>query len=366
MERAQPTIMVADTTSAQDLRSPEAFVSLFTNLMCEVRDEGLLNRRYLWYWTTIFVAIASFVGIWVGFFLLGNSWFQLILAAALGVVVTQFGFIGHDGAHRQIFKSAGWNEWTSRILSGAFGGLSFGWWRAKHNRHHAAPNQEDKDPDIGPGAIAFTRGIVASRTGFPGWFAQHQGWFFFPLLTLEGLNLHRESVQTALRANSVPHRRVEAVLIFTRLISYVAVLLMVLPVGKAAAFFFLQMAIFGLCLGGSFAPNHKGMPIVPATMKIDFLRRQVLMSRNVRGGLLVDFAMGGLNYQIEHHLFPSMPRPNLKRARPIVRAYCETHDVSYSEVGLFASYAIVVGYLNNVGLRARDPFECPLAQQFRG
>ena len=126
------------------------------------------------------------------------------------------------------------------------------------------------------------------------------------------------------------------------------------------------MAVFGLCLGGSFAPNHKGMPIVPPTTKIDFLRRQVLMSRNVRGGPFVDFAMGGLNYQIEHHLFPSMPRPNLKLVQPIVRAYCAEHDVSYAEVTMFASYGIVVDYLNNVGLRARDPFECPVMSQYRG
>jgi len=126
------------------------------------------------------------------------------------------------------------------------------------------------------------------------------------------------------------------------------------------------MAVFGLCLGGSFAPNHKGMPIVPPTTKIDFLRRQVLMSRNVRGGLFVDFVMGGLNYQIEHHLFPSMPRPNLKRVQPIVREYCAQHEVSYAEVGLLESYGIVVDYLNNVGLRAREPFECPVLSQYRG
>ena len=140
---------------------------------------------------------------------------------------------------------------------------------------------------------------------------------------------------------------------------------MLLPLGKASAFFCVQMAVFGLCLGGSFAPNHKGMPIVPPTSKIDFLRRQVLMSRNVKGGPFVDFAMGGLNYQIEHHLFPSMPRPNLKRVQPIVREYCAEHDVSYHEVGLLASYGIVVDYLNHVGLRAREPFDCPVVSQYR-
>ena len=125
------------------------------------------------------------------------------------------------------------------------------------------------------------------------------------------------------------------------------------------AFFVVQMAVFGLCLGGSFAPSHKGMPIVPPTAKIDFFRRQVLMSRNVRGGLLVDFVMGGLNYQIEHHLFPSMPRPNLKLVRPLIRDYCAQHGVPYTEVGLFESYGIVVSYLNNVGLQARGPVRVP-------
>jgi fatty acid desaturase len=107
------------------------------------------------------------------------------------------------------------------------------------------------------------------------------------------------------------------------------------------------------------------MPIVPKDMHIDFLRRQVLMSRNVRGNALVDAAMGGLNYQIEHHLFPSMPRPHLRLVRPLVRAHCAELGIPYTEVGLIASYAAVVGYLNDVGLRVRGPFDCPLAAGWR-
>ena len=346
----------------------ERYVSLYTDLMKTIRDEGLLERRRFYYVMQIGVHVAVFFGIWAGFFWLGNSWFQLILAAALGVIVTQFGFLGHDAAHRQMFTSSKANSWTARILAGAFAGLSFAWWRGKHNMHHKAPNMEGVDPDIGPGAIAFTPGIVADRTsGFAGWFVKRQGWLFFPLLTLEGLNLHAESIRAARdKSSSQPWRRVELFLVVARLTSYVAILLAFLPLGKAAAFFAVQMAVFGFCLGASFAPAHKGMPLIPPTMKLDFFRRQVMVSRNVRGNPVVDWAMGGLNYQIEHHLFPSMPRCNLKKARPIVRAYCESEGVDYMEVGLFHSYAIVVGYLNNVGLRARDPFDCPLSAQLRG
>jgi len=352
--------------STQTETPQDRAVHPYTALARTVRESGLMRRRRGYYWSRIAVWIAAFALVWAAIIMLGNSWFQLILAAVLGLVVTQFGFLGHDGAHRQMFDSASWNEWTSRLLAGVFAGLSYGWWKEKHNRHHAAPNQEERDPDIGPGAIAFTRDIAERRsTGFPGWFMKRQGWLFFPLLTLEGINLHIASIRTLFGPGEVAHRRVEAAMVIARLASYVAVLLMLLPVGKAAAFFCVQMAVFGLCLGGSFAPNHKGMPIVPPSTKIDFLRRQVLMSRNVRGGLFVDFVMGGLNYQIEHHLFPSMPRPNLKRVQPIVRAYCAEHDVEYTEVGLLESYGIVVDYLNNVGLRAREPFECPVMSQYR-
>lgn len=356
------------TLAAQPVTAPnERFVSLYTDLAKSVRDSGLLRRRYLYYWTQLGCAVTAFVAIWVGFALLGDSWFQLLLAAALGLVVTQFGFLGHDAAHRQMFLSPSWNTWMARALAGGFAGLSFAWWRAKHNRHHQAPNKEGADPDIAAGAIAFTPQVVSERTGLSGWLTQRQGWLFFPLLTLEGLNLHLSSLRAGLDSTSTePWRKLELGLVLTRLIGYAVVLLVFLPWTMAAAFFAVQMAVFGVCLGASFAPAHKGMPIVPATMKLDFLRRQVLVSRNVRGNPAVDFAMGGLNYQIEHHLFPSMPRCNLKKVRPLVRDHCERAGITYHEVGLFRSYGLVIDYLNHVGIRARDPFDCPLAAQLRG
>jgi fatty acid desaturase len=340
--------------------------SSYTDLALTVRESGLMVRCYGYYWRSLGLAVLA-LGALVGAMVwLGNSWLQLVLAALLGVVLTQFGFLGHDAAHRQMFVSAAWNEWTARILSGAGAGLSYGWWRGKHNLHHAAPNQVGRDPDIAPGAVVFTAEIAAQRTGVAGWITRHQGWLFFPLLTLEGVNLHIAGLR-ALYASKLPYRSLETVLILSRLGGLVVLLLVLLPPGKAAAFLAVQMAVFGLLLGGSFAPNHTGMPIVPKSLKLDFLHRQVLMTRNVRGSFLVDAAMGGLNYQIEHHLFPSMPRPHLKLVRPMVRDYCEVREIPYTELGLFASYGVVIDYLNHVGVRDRSgAFDCPLAAQLRG
>ena len=105
--------------------------------------------------------------------------------------------------------------------------------------------------------------------------------------------------------------------------------------GIAATFLGMQLAVMGLYLGSSFAAGHIGMPVLPHDSRIDFLRRQVLTSRNVAGGRFASFAMGGLNYQIEHHLFPNIPRPSLRRVRPIVRQFCQDSAIAYHEVSIF-------------------------------
>ena len=344
----------------------DRYVSTYTALSQQIRAAGLLERRYGYYWSAFAITTLLFAAIWVAFAFVGNSWFQLALAAVLAVVLTQFGFLGHDAAHRQIFASHRWSVWASMVVSGLFTGLSYGWWLSKHNRHHANPNKEGADPDVGAGAFAFTPAAVQTRKRrLTAWLTARQGYYFFPLLLLEGLALHIASIQTIMRRNALAHRWWEAAFIAIRLGGYITVLLIVLPPSKAAAFVGVQMGVFGLLLGGSFAPNHIGMPIVAPDEKIDFLHRQVLMSRNIRGGWPMDIALGGLNHQIEHHLFPNMPRPNLRRARAIVRGYCDQRQITYTETGLMSAYRVAVRYLNAVGRGAADPFRCPLATRLR-
>jgi fatty acid desaturase len=95
------------------------------------------------------------------------------------------------------------------------------------------------------------------------------------------------------------------------------------------------------------------MPIVPRDAKLDFFGKQVRTSRNVRGGWWATALMGGLNYQIEHHLFPNMPRPNLRRAQPLIRAFCTRHNIPYTEATMFGSYAEAIRHLHHVGAPLR-------------
>jgi len=331
-----------------------------------VHEADLLGRRYGYYWTRLLGATVLLVG-WVACFaLLGDTWWQLVSAAVLSVLLTQVAFLGHDAAHRQIFVSGKWNDWVSLIVANLFVGISYGWWQRKHSRHHAAPNTEGADPDIDLGAVAMTP-RAADRHVHPllRWLTAHQGWYFFPLLLLEGLSLHVSAVKGVVGSGAVKRRWVEMTFLAVRLGGLVSLVFLVLSPGKAVAVLGVQLAVFGFYLGASFAPNHIGMPLVAAGLKLDFLRRQVLVSRNISGGRAMAVLMGGLNYQIEHHLFPSMPRPHLRRVQPLVVEHCRRLNVPYTQTTLWQSYGLVLGYLNQVGLKKQDPFLCPLVAQRR-
>ena len=340
-------------------------VTDFAELTARVRALGLLERRLPAYAGRA-GALAGAVGIAVaGALLIGDSWWQLAVAVFGGVVLSQFGFLAHDLAHRQVFARPKANEWTSRLVSTMVIGLSYGWWTHKHNKHHRSPNQVDRDPDIAAGGLVFLEADAARRPAWLTPITRRQGYLFFPLLLLEGLSLHAAGLRTLAQRRDIPYRRLEAALIVTRFVAYAAALLLIMSPATAAAFAAVQVAVFGFFLGAAFAPNHKGMPILGRDATLDFMRRQVLMSRNIRGGWLVDLAMGGLNYQVEHHLFPNMPRANLRRAQPLVRAFCHDRGITYTETSLVGSYARVIAYLNEVGLSARDPFTCPFVDTHR-
>jgi fatty acid desaturase len=322
-----------------------------------VRASGLLGRRRAYYSVKISVNLLLLASGWALFGMLGRSWWQLLIAAFLAVMFTQTGFIGHDAGHRQISGSKRTDDMIGRIHGNLLIGLSYGWWTAKHNRHHARPNQVGRDPDIGGRAIAFTAGQAEARRGIGNWLAGYQAWLFFPMLLLEGIHLHVAGIRTLLARRGTTVKLTEAILLGAHIIGYLTAIFLVLSPVQAVTFLLVQQGLFGAYLGCSFAPNHKGMPVLAEGDNLDFLRRQVITSRNIRGGWLTDFVLGGLNYQIEHHLFPSMPRPALRQAQAPVRAFCQQQGIAYRETGFVSSYLQVLQHLHAVGGSLRPDLE---------
>ena len=134
-----------------------------------------MRRRYGYYWTKMLCVLAALAAVFFVFVKSGNSWWQLVTAAVLAGVLTQTAFLGHDAAHRQIFKSGKWNDWTS-LIANLLVGISYGWWRNKHTRHHANPNKQGSDPDIHLKAVAVTPDQAQRHSHpFVRWLVAHQG-----------------------------------------------------------------------------------------------------------------------------------------------------------------------------------------------
>ena len=341
---------------------PAARGSEYAMLSRQVRHAHLLATRPRFYaWQITLTAAALAVG-WSVFFLAGDSWWQLGVAVFLAVVFGQIGFLGHDAGHGQVFATRRAN-YVLGVLCGNLGtGLSYGWWTSKHSRHHAHPNTEGADPDVMIGPLAFSGTRAQSGRGVQRLLFRYQAYLLVPMLFLEAASLHVTSVRALLREMLRPgtrprgswrHRAWEAGLLAVHAGGYLCAVFLVLSPVRAVVFIAVQQGLFGFYLGCSFAPNHKGMPVLAAGDKTDFLRRQVLTSRNVRGGWLTDFLLGGLNYQIEHHLFPSMPRPSLRRAQPLVAAFCAERGLPYCQATLLGSYAQALRHLNEVGKLTR-------------
>ena len=320
----------------------------YAELSRMIRGAGLLDRRLRYYGLTIAVTTAALVAGWTAFVAVGDSWWQLAVAGFLAVVFAQIGFLAHDAGHRQVFASRRNNDLAGVLLANLCVGLAYHWWVDTHNRHHTHPNQEGEDPDMEIPALAFTAGQAAGRGRVARFVYRYQAYFFFPLLSLTALGLHADSARN-LADGGLRGRVFERALFLGHLVGYLSVVFLVLPPVKAVVFVLVQQGLLGLYLGCSFAPNHKGMAVLDADDRRDFLRRQVLTSRNVRGGVLVDLVLGGLNYQIEHHLFPNMPRPNLRHAQPIIRQFCRDNGLAYGDASLLGSYAQVLRHLHAVG-----------------
>lgn len=331
----------------------------FGQLARQVREAGL-NNRTRWFYAAVFAGLVlALAAAFTGMALLRDSWFQLLIAAALGIIFTQFAFLGHEASHRQVLTSGRANDNVGRAIANFFVGISYSWWMTKHSRHHGNPNKVGRDPDIQPGWIVFTAPDAAARTGLAARLTRRQGWLFYPLLPLLGLDLHQRSIRSLFSREPVEGRALELSLLAGRAAAYLGVLFWLLPPDKALAFLGVQLAVFGFYMGATFSPNHIGMPIVPADARLDFLDKQVLTSRNISGGWWMTALMGGLNLQIEHHLFPSMPRPHLRRARELVLKHCREHGVPYTENSLPAALGIVVRHIDEVGLAASRTFHCP-------
>jgi len=317
-----------------------------------IKHNGLLVQQPAYYTYKILLTLGMLALSLLFLLVIDNFWLQLLNAAYLAFVFTQIGFIGHDFGHRQIVRDTRKHTIGSLIFT-LFVGVSGELWVRTHNQHHANPNNIDLDPDIDVPVIAFTQEEARRKRGIARFIVKYQAYFFFPITCLLAFSQRIRGIQFVVRKQG-KHTAAEALCMAIHFVLYFGLLVYFLTLWQAVLFVVIHQGLHGLCMASVFAPNHKGMPVLDKDSRLSFLRRQVLTARNVKAHPLTDFWYGGLNYQIEHHLFPKIPRNKLREAQTIVKAFCHAHSIPYYETGLLQSYRELLQHLHRVSAPLRE------------
>lgn len=320
----------------------------YASLKQQLKQQGLLDKQPFYYICRIALLFSLLALSIVVLLLVHVLWLQLLDAVYLAFISTQIGLLSHEAGHRQMFHRIWQHDLVSLIGGNFFLGMSSAWWLDKHNRHHSHPNQVGMDPDIEIPLLNFTGAVVLEEMSkFRQFVVRHQSALFFPALTTVSVGLQFSSISFLLHKKT-KYRALEWLLLGAHFVGYFALVFWCLPFWPAVLFIVIHQALTGLYLGSIFAPNHKGMLVLENENNMDFLHRQVLTSRNIYAHPWTDFWYGGLNYQIEHHLFPGMPRNKLKQAQVLIRSFCQTHAISYHETGAVQSFQEILQCLHEI------------------
>ena len=330
--------------------SPEAY----RRLRRLVIEAGLMERRYGYYLGRTLLSFGFLaVGIAVAIMVPSGFWWGALTAVVLGFAISQITMLGHDCGHHQIFARARPNWVLGSVCFSLIVGVSFWSWRTRHNVHHVETNDEDDDPDLSFGGLfTLNEQDAASRRGLSRLVVRYQAWLFVPVvMAVLSIVMRIEGWRVALFELRGSRRAIELGVLALNAVLWLAPTYW-LGWGWLGVFAGTQ-AVGGLYLGLTIAPNHKGMPTWAHGTKLTFLERQVLGSRNILPGPIAEFMYGGLNYQIEHHLFPTMPRANLGAAHRIVRPFCEAQGLPFEAASVWESYRQTFAALDRCGQATR-------------
>jgi fatty acid desaturase len=341
------SVSLADTPAASG-------VDDYADLKRLITDRHLLDRSPSSYVLRAVALSVMLAAIGTGIAVSAHGAWVLLWTIPAAFLFGQLGFLAHEATHNQIMRTSRGNYVLSLLLFNLSLGGSRGWWANKHNIHHAQPNRIGTDPDIAPGVIAMTRAEAMRARGVERMIMRRQATAIWPLLCLGVLQIHAFSTGFLFNRR-LRNAGVETALLAAHAVAYLGTLIVLAGLEWGLLFALLHQMLLGAYLGASFLPNHLGTRMLQPDEPIDFLRRQVLTARNLRANPVTDYVFGGLSCQIEHHLFPTMPRRNLRTAARIVRTFCDERSIAYHETGVFRGFAEVHAYLATVVAPLRRP-----------
>lgn len=305
-------------------------VEAYETLRAQAESQGLFERTRARYFLSVGAGI---VGMLVSLYvvtLTDNVWLQFLNALLFVFSSIRVGTASHDLSHSMVFASEAANRNVGTVLWAFFVGMSGERWFAHHNEHHKHVNHVGFDPDVGIPFVFSEKQFPRRPTPrFPILYRwQHVTfWIALPFVYISYVT---HSVIYAL-VNPSLRNLVEVVLISLHFIVLFSIALYFLPILVATVYLGTIILTGGMYLGLIFAPNHKGMEEIGPD-EAEHWTQQITSTRNITPNAIVFFLYGGLNYQIEHHLFTDMSRFRLGKARVLVRDFCRKNNISYHEV----------------------------------
>ncbi len=318
----------------------------YRELRALVTKAGLLKRSYRYYTVLIVVIMAGFFLSAYHIITLSSIPWLILWALVFSFFSVQLAGIMHDAGHRAIAKTTRMNDLIGYMATGLLA-MGYSSWKIKHNLHHAHTNQEDEDPDVDMPILSFTKEQYRARRGFQRFLSRYQAYIYYPIGSLLNFFVRITSLKFFI-LKFKPRYIPEIIWLLVGIVVMFILPFFVFPLAKAVTLFIVVNAAVGFYLLNVFAPNHKGMPVIAKDHKLSFLEQQVMTSRNIIGSAITDFVYLGLNYQIEHHLFPDCPRNNLKKIRPYIMDLCRKMNLEYTEVGIIETNRIILAELASI------------------
>jgi len=283
---------------------------------------------------------------------------QWYLASALltGIFWQQLGWLAHEYSHHQIFNSRKLNNFFGWFCGNVLQGYSVDWWKDRHNSHHAVTNILDADPDIDN--IPMLAWAPSDFEKAPAWCKKtipYQAYYFLFVLPALRLAWCAGSIFFVRDMRTSRYRQYnkdfahEATGLALHWAWYF-VMLYYLPTWYWRVVHFIVaelLAGFGIAIVVFF--NHYSCEKYDPALAENFVCLQLYTTRNMTPGVITDWVCGGLNYQIEHHLFPQMPRHNLYRVSHRVKKFCADNGLPYLCSDFYDGLLCVLNYLSRVG-----------------
>ncbi len=322
--------------------------TLFIQLREKIREEGIFDRDYRYYSILTVIMVSGFISSIIFLFLVNNPFLLFFSCILFSFFSVQLAGIVHDAGHRAIFSSALAND-----IAGYIFGIMLGWaytpWRSAHNKHHAYTNQKDKDPDLEVPVFTFTTEHFDKRGKTQQFLIRYQVYLYFPFGCFAAALMKISGFITLLHSDK-KNKLIEEISIGLSLFMWYIAPFFLFGIGKALFIIIVINLVTGFYIFNIFAPNHKGMPQLSADKEISFMERQIMTSRNIVGSWFNDILYMGLNYQVEHHLFPSVARNKLKLTSPYILQICQQRNIEFTRVSILESNRIILSELKNVSM----------------